>query len=564
MTDSISKEIKQGWQLFNEWKEEEALRLIINIEKKDDLTPEEKLECQCLRGRLVHFLGRFGEALRIGELIYQESKTLKKPLFAIDGIHIKFYALWILGKLHESWELVESCEDLLKSAHQEPSPEIELREAFVNSMKGIFFSWEMDLDHALESFEKCLYVYEHHPKFGFFIPHILNVIGSAYDLKGELEKSLKYHKKSLKLVKESSVVSKFIIGGNYFSIGSIYYQKCNYDLSIEYFKKCQKLWEQSHFVILLGRVYKSLIIAFLDKNSPELAEEYLDRFYRFNEKNEFLTNFYWYKLSKARILKSSTRTRDRAEAEKILKELIEKHDAAKTTMNRGLEEEPTEVLIELCDLYLKELQATHNLVILDDIHPVITKLIKESERRNSYSVQAQTYLLQGKISLITFKIKEARRFLTQAERIAERHGLVQLVTEISSLHEDITQQLEIWENLEEINAPVSKRMELAHLSKDLAKSIRSRLVKAARVSEKSVTIYKEQKKCLVCKGNIEGFNNYICPKCDSIYCEKCARALIKLENVCWACDVPIDYSKPVKQFKEEEERVEIGEEAKKK
>ena len=98
MPDSISKEIKQGWQLFNEWKEEEALRLIINIEKKDNLTPEERLECRCLRGRLVHSLGRFGEALRIGEQIYQESKTLKKPLFAIDGMHIRFYALWVMGE----------------------------------------------------------------------------------------------------------------------------------------------------------------------------------------------------------------------------------------------------------------------------------------------------------------------------------------------------------------------------------------------------------------------------------------------------------------------------------
>ena len=46
------------------------------------------------------------------------------------------------------------------------------------------------------------------------------------------------------------------------------------------------------------------------------------------------------------------------------------------------------------------------------------------------------------------------------------------------------------------------------------------------------------------------------------YCGNCARVLTNLENVCWVCDVPIDYSKPVKQFKEEV-RVEIGEKSKK-
>jgi len=59
-----------------------------------------------------------------------------------------------------------------------------------------------------------------------------------------------------------------------------------------------------------------------------------------------------------------------------------------------------------------------------------------------------------------------------------------------------------------------------------------------------------------------GFS-YIC-KCGASYCENCARALTNLENVCWACDVPIDYSKPVKSFKERAERNKVQEKAKKK
>jgi hypothetical protein len=34
--------------------------------------------------------------------------------------------------------------------------------------------------------------------------------------------------------------------------------------------------------------------------------------------------------------------------------------------------------------------------------------------------------------------------------------------------------------------------------------------------------------------------------------------------VCWACDVPIDYSKPSKPYKEEEEHIKVQEKAKKK
>ena len=55
---------------------------------------------------------------------------------------------------------------------------------------------------------------------------------------------------------------------------------------------------------------------------------------------------------------------------------------------------------------------------------------------------------------------------------------------------------------------------------------------------------------------------YIC-ECGAIYCENCARAVSNLENICWACDDPIDYLKPVKPYKEEE-KVEVEKKREKK
>ena len=57
--------------------------------------------------------------------------------------------------------------------------------------------------------------------------------------------------------------------------------------------------------------------------------------------------------------------------------------------------------------------------------------------------------------------------------------------------------------------------------------------------------------------------SFICV-CGANYCGNCAQALTNLENVCWASDIPIDYLKPVKPYKEEEERIKIGEKSKKK
>ncbi|MFX1574383.1 MAG: hypothetical protein ACFFB0_16710, partial [Promethearchaeota archaeon] len=70
--------------------------------------------------------------------------------------------------------------------------------------------------------------------------------------------------------------------------------------------------------------------------------------------------------------------------------------------------------------------------------------------------------------------------------------------------------------------------------------------------EEEVSIHKERKVCLVCRGEVLGYM-YIC-KCDTIYCENCARALTNLENACWVCNAPLDLSKPIKPYEEEKIR----------
>ncbi|UCD01408.1 MAG: hypothetical protein JSV23_11120 [Promethearchaeota archaeon] len=40
--------------------------------------------------------------------------------------------------------------------------------------------------------------------------------------------------------------------------------------------------------------------------------------------------------------------------------------------------------------------------------------------------------------------------------------------------------------------------------------------------------------------------------CDTLYHKGCARALSTMENAFWACNEPIDKSKPSKPFKVEE------------
>lgn len=83
--------------------------------------------------------------------------------------------------------------------------------------------------------------------------------------------------------------------------------------------------------------------------------------------------------------------------------------------------------------------------------------------------------------------------------------------------------------------------------------------KPQQITEEEISISKEKKICLICKGRVEGFT-FICRGCEAFYCERCSRAISELENACWACNTPFETSKPSKPFqKEKEEKISFEE-----
>jgi hypothetical protein len=77
------------------------------------------------------------------------------------------------------------------------------------------------------------------------------------------------------------------------------------------------------------------------------------------------------------------------------------------------------------------------------------------------------------------------------------------------------------------------------------------------ITDEEVSYYREQKICLMCKGKVIGFNIFLCPNCEALYHEDCARALSNIENACWVCNNPIDEEKPAIPFKKVEEKKDI-------
>ena len=92
-------------------------------------------------------------------------------------------------------------------------------------------------------------------------------------------------------------------------------------------------------------------------------------------------------------------------------------------------------------------------------------------------------------------------------------------------------------------------------SKEEQRDVLRAFTKPQKITEEEVSISKEKKICLVCKGKVFRNNIYLCPECSTFYCSKCSEALSDLENACWVCEVPFDESKPVNLLEKKEEDV---------
>ena len=474
----------------------------------------------------------------------QGLKHLKKSLTLVEELDVKqeiARTLIFIGRLHfyrGDYDIaIEYYQRGLVVAEEGGSKHYIL---YAFCLIGFAYWLKGEINRALEYGKRSLSLAEE-INCKYLIIRCCDLIGMSYNTKGYFDRAIEFWEQQMKVAQEISNKREIIDALNH--IGSVYRNKGDLDKALPYMEKSLALYdeivEREALGIpiidqILGNVFELSIV----KGDFDQARLYYQRFDLLpstGKRHEFSLHLF-----KAQLLKTSKRAYNRGKAEKILKQLV----------NEGVVDIQLyyTAFINLCDLLLFELGVTNELEVLGELQSCITRLLDIAEKNRSYPLLAELYLLQARLSLVTLDIKEARRFLTQAQQISERFRLKQLATRISNEHEELVKQLVIWEKLKKSNAPLTERLKLARIEDQMGEILRNRMLLTTRISEEQISIHKERKVCLVCKGDVERFNIFICPKCNAIYCENCARALTDLENICWSCNTPIDPSKPIKPY----------------
>ena len=319
------------------------------------------------------------------------------------------------------------------------------------SIVGLSYYSKGDFDEALKYCKQSIKISQisNFTKFS-----TLNLLGAIYKEKAELNRSLSYYNRAAKLAENENYTEGFI--ENIMGIGKIYRMKGEHDKAMEYLKRSLTLSKniKSQYGINASLFY--FVLLNLDKNFHEQAQYYLNKLEELTDQVESKVFKQMYSLAKAILLMQSNRIRSRTEAEILLKQIIEEEFSVPQLYLLAI--------VNLCDLLLEELTFTNNLEVLDELHPLITNILRIAEKQNSSLWLAETKLLQGKLALIQMDVEGAQRFFTQSQQIAELHGLNLLAIKISSEHDNLLEQLNIWDKLEEKNAPMSERIKLASLN----------------------------------------------------------------------------------------------------
>ncbi len=317
-----------------------------------------------------------------------------------------------------------------------------------------------DIKGALDDFIKSLAISE---EIGNVqdTPTSLLSIGIIYSKMGELNKALEYYQASLKLYEE--LENELSLAWLYANIGETYRKKDDAKLAIDYFKKGLEIFEN-----LGDNYYKiwilfQLICIYTETNLLEKANELLEEIEQINKKevSKYISHFYI--LSKALILKTSTRLHSRVEAGELFEQILSEE---------GIDNELQVIaLLSMFELLISEYSHYGNQEILREAHLLSSNLIKIAKMQNSYLLLTEAYWLQAQLSVVQYDFNVARHLLSQAQIIAEEKGLSRLAVKLSSEHDNLLIQIEQWEELSKMDNSLTEGVKIAKLE-ELVKKIR--------------------------------------------------------------------------------------------
>ena len=505
--------LKSAEDLFKRGEFAKSLSALSKLEEKTDVSLKNLCLLHILKSKIYDIMGENSKEEDSLNIAFQKAHDIGDSSLLAEIFILKAEKSISKGEKEKFFEFIENAERILQDKNQS----LPLKMGDIYCTKGHYHSFlEVNFDQALNFYKKSLKIYKKQNEKRKTGEILIEIAGLLF-YKGDLDQSKKNYMESLKINEE--IGNKYGIVACYNGIGILlsftedlknslfYLKKClaiaeeinlkyyiatalvnigemvyeNGDLmeAGDYYRRSLKIYEKSHNITGVGYVLLDLVILNIEldnkkgiqENFSQLEKLYLEYHKNFKEIDEY------YRMAQGFILKNRPRMRDKVKAEEIFKSFVKNENTDFQLTNMAL--------LNLCELLLNELSMTNDYEILEEIQPIIDKLLHLEKQQYDYNLIAKGYLLQAKLALIQFKLEEAQHFLTLGQQIAQEKGLQLLAMKISAEHDELLNHLDLWEGLNKKQNQISmaERIKYAKLNEQMDLMIRKHSPKKQKLQQ---------------------------------------------------------------------------------
>jgi len=442
ISKSIQSEISEAIKFYEDYKLDLALQSLNKLTQGqiEELPIEFQLQFHTLKGRILVTMENYGDALTSAENSYEiasRSEKFHDSIEKIDSFLLLAEILMRTGKYEKSAEIlnevdklinnlpdnlyklkkerraeklkilhwlnfntgkVDEIRTLLEELHEIYSELGDLHNLASNySFKGWGFFFQGDLDEALNNLNKSNEIFKKIEKSPFFRDiEVRNLLlyGAISVNRGDLFDALNYNNKALNLAKEYNFLIYIYYTLN--NLGCIYLELADWEKSILYHSKALKIAENMQDVFSIANSLDGLFETTLNKGDINTAEEYLERIRKINDQEQNKRINQILRCREALLLRKSKRTRDLGKAQEILEEISEEEILhIELTIS---------AMINLSEMLILEFKESKDPEVLNELNPIINKLVEIAESQQSYLVMTESLLLKSKVATISLNL----------------------------------------------------------------------------------------------------------------------------------------------------------------
>jgi tetratricopeptide (TPR) repeat protein/predicted amidohydrolase len=278
MTNSIQTDISRAESLFKSRKNKEALELLDKIKKHDGLSSENQLACMLLESRIKIKLADLKSALVLTEQALQMALEVKNLLRTVESYATKAEILWRLGEFDKGLTAIEEGERLLEETRSDEAGEedqqLTRRKADLLCNAGVIHWYKGDLDRAIKYHQLSLKIME---KLGDVsgMAYVHNNMGLVYWAKSDLARAIECYLRSLLISEE--VGDRRNMAASLNNLGNVYSMKGKLDEALEFYQRGLAIKEELGLKRDIGSSLTNIGSVYRLKGELDLALDYYQR-----------------------------------------------------------------------------------------------------------------------------------------------------------------------------------------------------------------------------------------------------------------------------------------------